>query len=79
MSNPYIKTVVLCAGPQCSHQRGAVNHWFVVLMDTHGAIPTFELTPWDQKMIDNSGDALPVCGEACAQKLLSEFMGKVKA
>jgi hypothetical protein len=35
-----------------------------------------QLAPWDEKLVQTEG-ALPVCGEGCAQKLQSQFMGNV--
>jgi hypothetical protein len=34
------------------------------------------LAPWDEKLIVLEG-AVPVCGEGCAQKLQSQFMGNI--
>jgi hypothetical protein len=34
------------------------------------------LAPWDEKLAAQEG-ALHVCGEGCAQKLQSQFMGNV--
>ena len=38
--------------------------------------PVMHLAPWDEKLAVQEG-ALPVCGEGCAQKLQSQFMGNV--
>ena len=35
------------------------------------------LRPWDEELIAKEG-ALPVCGEGCAQKLQSQFMGNLR-
>jgi hypothetical protein len=39
-------------------------------------IPLVHLAPWDEKLASLEG-ALHVCGERCAQKLQSQFMGNV--
>jgi hypothetical protein len=39
--------------------------------------PVLYLCPWDEKVAANEG-TLPVCGELCAQKLQSQFMGNVR-
>jgi len=39
-------------------------------------IPIVHLAPWDEELAAREG-ALHVCGERCAQKLQSHFMGNV--
>jgi hypothetical protein len=39
-------------------------------------IPVVHLAPWDENLAALEG-ALHVCGERCAQKLQSQFMGNV--
>jgi hypothetical protein len=41
-------------------------------------IPQMHLAPWDERLAVQEG-ALHVCGEGCAQKLQSQFMGNVLA
>ncbi len=38
--------------------------------------PVLYLTPWDEEVAAREG-TLHVCGESCAQKLQSQFMGNV--
>jgi hypothetical protein len=38
--------------------------------------PVMHLAPWDEKLAIQEG-AMHVCGEGCAQKLQSQFMGNV--
>jgi len=38
--------------------------------------PVLYLCPWDDELAKQPG-ALPVCGEMCAQRLQSQFMGNV--
>jgi hypothetical protein len=39
-------------------------------------VPVMHLAPWDEKLAAQEG-AMHVCGEGCAQKLQSQFMGNV--
>lgn len=41
-------------------------------------IPLMHLAPWDERLAVQEG-ALHVCGEGCAQKLQSQFMGNILA
>jgi hypothetical protein len=38
--------------------------------------PVLYLAPWNQQLAESEG-TLHVCGELCAQKLQSQFMGNV--
>jgi hypothetical protein len=40
-------------------------------------IPVLYLAPWDEEIAQKEG-TLHVCGELCAQKLQSQFMGNVR-
>ena len=40
-------------------------------------VPVLFLAPWDEELALREG-ALYVCGEGCAQKLQSQFMGNVR-
>ena len=39
--------------------------------------PVLYLSAWDEKLADNEG-TLHVCGELCAQRLQSQFMGNLR-
>jgi len=39
-------------------------------------VPVMHLAPWDEKLAVLEG-AMHVCGEGCAHKLQSQFMGNV--
>ena len=39
--------------------------------------PVLYLAPWNEDLAQ-SGGTLPVCGELCAQKLQSQFLGNVR-
>jgi hypothetical protein len=67
-----------CAGPNCGILKGTTDRWW--LMWTSFAelnIPVLYLCPWDEKIAQQEG-ALHVCGELCAQRLQSQFMGNVR-
>lgn len=40
-------------------------------------MPMLHLAPWDEELAVREG-ALHVCGDGCAQKLQSQFMGNVR-
>ena len=72
--NPFYR----CAGPNCGTLKGSSDHWW--LMWTSFAdlsIPLLYLCPWDEEIAQREG-TLHVCGELCAQKLQSQFMGNVR-
>ena len=66
-----------CAGPNCGVLKGASDRWWVMWssFDDHD-VPIMHLAPWDDKLARLEG-AFHVCGEGCAQKLQSQFMGNV--
>ena len=66
-----------CAGPHC----GAIRHegqqwWLMWLTYRDGRYPVLSICPWEDHVAMQEG-AMPVCGELCAQKLQSQFMGNV--
>lgn len=57
--------------------KGVSDHWWITWTSLReGGIPVMHLAPWDEDVAQTEG-ALPVCGERCAQKLQSQFMGNV--
>lgn len=72
--NPFFR----CAGPNCGLVKGVNNRWWV-MWSSFGEqdAAVMHLAPWDEEMIVKEG-ALPVCGEGCAQKLQSQFMGNLR-
>jgi hypothetical protein len=67
-----------CAGPNCGIVKHAQDRWW--LMWT--SIEQFKtlvlyLAPWNEELAQKGG-TLHVCGELCAQKLQSQFMGNVR-
>jgi hypothetical protein len=66
-----------CAGPNCGVLKRTHERWW--LMWTSFADfehPVLHLCPWDDEVAVKEG-TLPVCGESCAQKLQSQFMGNI--
>ena len=74
ISNPFFR----CAGPNCGLVKGVNNRWWV-MWTSFGEYerPVMHLSPWNEELIVNEG-AMPVCGEGCAQKLQSQFMGNLR-
>ena len=71
--NPFYR----CAGPNCGELKGASDRWWIMWTSFEDPqIPVVHLAPWDEKLASREG-ALHVCGERCAQKLQSQFMGNV--
>jgi hypothetical protein len=59
--------------------KGASDRWWIMWSSIEqGKLPVMHLAPWDEKLAVSEG-ALHVCGEGCAQKLQSQFMGNVLA
>jgi hypothetical protein len=66
-----------CAGPNCGVLKGVSDRWWVMWSSFNEySEPVLHLSPWDEKLAVQEG-ALHVCGEGCAQKLQSQFMGNV--
>jgi hypothetical protein len=69
--NPFVVATLKCAAPGCSKLRKQANHWFL----TSEEQDTFACRPY------SLGDELsvadmPVCGQACAQRLFERFLAK---
>lgn len=66
-----------CAGPNCGVQKGVSDRWWV-MWSTIGeyGVPEMHLAPWDERLAVQEG-TIQVCGEGCAQKLQSQFMGNI--
>ena len=66
-----------CAGPNCGVLKGASDRWWVMWCSFgEYEVPVMHLAPWDEKLAVQEG-AMHVCGEGCAHKLQSQFMGNV--
>jgi hypothetical protein len=67
-----------CAGPNCGVLKGASDRWWVMWASfAEPGMPILYLAPWDEEVAVREG-ALHVCGDGCAQKLQSQFMGNVR-
>ena len=68
-----------CAGPNCGQLKGASDHrWLMWTSFGEFNRPTLYLLPWNEEVAAREG-TLHVCGELCAQRLQSQFMGNVLA
>ena len=66
-----------CAGPGCGVQKGVSDRWWIMWSSFDDFdVPVMHLAPWDERLAVREG-ALHVCGEGCAQKLQSQFMGNI--
>jgi hypothetical protein len=66
-----------CAGPNCGELKAASDRWWVMWTSIEQyRAPVLYLAPWSEGLAQSEG-ALHVCGELCAQKLQSQFMGNV--
>ncbi len=72
--NPFYR----CAGPNCGRVKSSDDGWWVMWTSFADMnIPILYLGPWDEALAKKEG-TLHVCGELCAQKLQSQFMGNVR-
>jgi len=65
-----------CAGPNCGVMKGLSDRWWIMWTSFEQEVPVMHLAPWDEELAVREG-ALHVCGEGCAHKLQSQFMGNV--
>jgi hypothetical protein len=70
-------TFYRCAGPNCGLLKGSTDRWWL-MWSSFGEFsrPVLSLSPWNEELADREG-TLHVCGELCAQRLQSQFMGNV--
>ena len=67
-----------CAGPNCGTLKGVTDHWWLMWASfAEYNRPVLYLCPWDDEIAAREG-TLHVCGELCAQRLQSQFMGNVR-
>ena len=66
-----------CAGPNCGLLKGSADRWWL-MWTSFGEYdrPVLYLCPWDEEVAAREG-TLYVCGELCAQKLQSQYMGNI--
>jgi len=67
-----------CAGPNCGVLKGSSDRWWVIWSSpgSDADLPVMHLAPWDEDLAAQQG-VMHVCGERCAQRLQSQFMGAV--
>jgi hypothetical protein len=66
-----------CAGPNCAALKQNTQRWWL-MWTSFGDFnrPVLYLCSWDEEIASREG-ALYVCGELCAQRLQSQFMGNI--
>lgn len=66
-----------CAGPNCGILKKTSDRWWLMWTSAvNYKQPVLYLCAWDDELASREG-ALHVCGEMCAQRLQSQFMGNV--
>ena len=72
--NPYYR----CAGPNCGILKRSTDRWWL-MWTSFGDFkrPVLYLCAWNEELAMKEG-TLHVCGELCAQRLQSQFMGNVR-
>jgi hypothetical protein len=65
-------------GPNCGLLKRSTDRWWL-MWTSFGEYnrPLLYLCPWDEEIAAREG-TLHVCGELCAQKLQSQYMGNVR-
>jgi hypothetical protein len=78
MPNQYlVPATVRCACPGCNNVRKETNHWFLIIPSTHPE-ELYTIAAFAIELLYQSDNLLPVCGEACLLKLLSELIKKAR-
>lgn len=73
----------------CGVHKGGANHWWLLLKNSQDLttglanIQVFALLPWSDKMADEKDGKEEylhqhICSESCANKALSQWMGRQK-
>ena len=77
LNMPPVNPFYRCSGPNCGLIKNSSDRWWLMWTSSeeHNR-PMLCLCRWDQDVALREG-ALPVCGEQCAQRLQSHFMGNV--
>lgn len=75
MANPYVTTVIRCAGPDCKQVKGETNHWWMVLEWTK-AFRSYFVRPLNMTCLEDDPSWMPVCGEQCLERVCSQIRGK---
>jgi hypothetical protein len=70
--------VYRCAGPNCGMVKRSSDRWWLLWTSfAEFNRPVLYLCPWDEEIAQREG-ALHACGELCAQRLQSQFMGNLR-
>ena len=74
---PTINPFYRCAGPNCGTLKDSSDHWWLMWTSAvNFSQPVLYLCAWDEEIANREG-TLHVCGELCAQRLQSQFMGNI--
>src|ERR1041384_5983885 len=70
--------VYRCSGPNCDQVKNSQDRWWM-MWTSFGEYnrPVLYLCSWDEEIAQQES-TLHVCGELCAQRLQSQFMGNVR-
>jgi hypothetical protein len=78
LNNPVAEAFYRCAGPNCGILKKTADRWWLMWTSAVNFNHlVLYLSAWDEKLADSEG-TLHVCGELCAQRLQSQFMGNVR-
>ncbi len=67
-----------CAGPNCGIIKRENDRWWLMWASVaEFKQPVLYLAPWDEETAQKEG-TLHICGELCAQKMQSHFMGNIR-
>ena len=75
---PIPNALYRCAGPNCGILKRSTDRWWL-MWTSFGEFkrPVLYLCAWNEAIAMREG-TLHVCGELCAQRLQSQFMGNVR-
>lgn len=78
MNSVPAKSLYRCAGPNCGALKRDNDGWWL-MWTSFGEfdVPVLHLAPWNAGLVEKEG-SLHVCGEGCAQKLQSQFLGNIR-
>jgi hypothetical protein len=76
--NSIPNTSYRCSGPNCGQIKNAQDRWWMMWTSfAEYNRPVLYLCAWDEEIAQRES-TLHVCGELCAQRLQSQFMGNVR-
>jgi hypothetical protein len=78
LKTPVANSFYRCAGPNCGILKQTTDRWWLMWTSAeHFGQPVLYLCAWDEEIANREG-ILHLCGEMCAQRLQSQFMGNVR-